>query len=233
MEKLEIVETENDVILTLSQVIEQKSQSAISERNKFVVGLSGGSLCDLLCKGLPLVKTEWTKWTFIFCDERVVPFDNIDSTFKIYKERLIPLIPVKEEQFIVINPTLSALDAAEDYELKLRQIYPDTLLPEIDLLLLGAGPDGHTCSLFPGHPLLNEKDKWVASIDDSPKPPPSRVTLTYPIINNATCSIFAMAGAKKAEIIKILLKERQDLPAGKVKSKEVMWIMDKGAASML
>lgn len=125
------------------------------------------------------------------------------------------------------------MDAAEDYELKLRQIYPDTLLPEIDLLLLGAGPDGHTCSLFPGHPLLNEKDKWVASIDDSPKPPPSRVTLTYPIINNATCSIFAMAGAKKAEIIKILLKERQDLPAGKVKSKEVMWIMDKGAASML
>jgi len=126
-----------------------------------------------------------------------------------------------------------AQDAAKDYELKLRQIYPGTSLPRIDLLLLGAGPDGHTCSLFPGHPLLNEKEKWVAPIDDSPKPPPSRVTLTYPIINNAACSIFAMAGAKKAEIVKILLKDRQDLPAGKVKSEEVLWIIDKGAASML
>ena len=68
---------------------------------------TGGSLCDLLCKGLPLVKTDWAKWVFIFCDERVVPFDNMDSTFKIYKEKLIPLIPIREEQFVVINPTLS------------------------------------------------------------------------------------------------------------------------------
>ena len=126
-----------------------------------------------------------------------------------------------------------AQEAAEDYEMKLRQIYPDSSLPCIDLLLLGAGPDGHTCSLFPGHPLLNEKDKWVAPIDDSPKPPPCRVTLTYPVINNASCSVFAMVGAKKAEIIKTLLKDREDLPAGNIKSKEVLWIIDKSAASLL
>lgn len=83
--------------------------------------------------------------------------------------------------------------------------FPPNCVPEFDLLLLGMGPDGHTCSLFPGHKLLGEDIRWVAPIIDSPKPPPERITLTYPIINNATCCIFAVSGESKKNMVKVII----------------------------
>ncbi|XP_026316007.1 6-phosphogluconolactonase, partial [Hyposmocoma kahamanoa] len=114
---------------------------------------------------------------------------------------------------------------------KLRKhFHNDTF--KFDLLLLGMGPDGHTCSLFPGHPLLNETDTPVAAITDSPKPPPERITITFPVINNARNCIFAISGAGKADMVKRILKDKEDLPAGRVnpESGSLYWIIDNSAA---
>lgn len=66
----------------------------------------GGSLIKFLCKGLPTINTSWPKWQFFFCDERLVPFDNNESTYGSYRRDLLPLLPITEEQFITVNPNL-------------------------------------------------------------------------------------------------------------------------------
>ena len=99
------------------------------------------------------------------------------------------------------------------------------------------GPDGHICSLFPNHPLLDEKDKWVAFVADSPKPPPKRITLTLPVLNNAKAVCFTVTGGSKAEMVKNVQQRPLDknIPASMVQNSEgeVHWFMDKDAAKLL
>ena len=79
-------------------------------------------------------------------------------------------------------------------------------------------PDGHTCSLFPGHALLDEMDGWVAWLDDSPKPPPTRITLTFPVLNHAHRVAFVATGAGKQEILQSALdRPEEGLPCSRVK----------------
>ena len=104
----------------------------------------------------------------------------------------------------------------------------------LDALLLGMGPDGHTCSLFPGHKLLEETSVTVAPISDSPKPPPCRVTLTYPVINNARACVFVCTGDGKKEIVADIFDAGADYPAARVKpgNGELIWVLDSAAAAM-
>ncbi|KAJ0171993.1 hypothetical protein K1T71_012756 [Dendrolimus kikuchii] len=225
------VKDEQELINKLASYIEKISNDAIENQRKFFIGLSGGSVVKYLVESLPKINTKWSEWVLAFCDERVVPEDSDDSTFGTYKRELLPKVTLKEEQFIVIKQGVSAEEAAKDYTEKLRKAFSSDEF-KFDLLLLGMGPDGHTCSLFPGHALLNETQLKVASITDSPKPPPQRVTLTYPVINNARNCIFAISGAGKADMIKRVLKDKEDLPAGRVGPLDgrVHWIVDEAAA---
>lgn len=230
-----VVENEEEVARELCALIEKLSNESVDQRGTFNIGLSGGSMAKFVCSGLPSIKTNWEKWSLFFCDERLVPFTAEDSTYKIYREGLVEKTPLTEEQFVLINPDLDVADAAKDYEEKLRASFPDSEWPAFDILLLGMGPDGHTASLFPGHQLLEEKDIWIAAISDSPKPPSCRVTMTFPVINNAKCCVFAMAGQGKADMVKRILGDGEALPSGMVKpvNGELIWILDKAAASKL
>ena len=105
-------------------------------------------------------------------------------------------------------------------------------LPIFDLLLLGCGPDGHTCSLFPGHPLLRETDAWVYPIEDSPKPPPKRITLSLPVVTHGVKIAFVATGGGKKEILKKIFEEGAGLPCALVNEsagERCSWFVDNDA----
>lgn len=216
-----ILKNEDEVVEKLTTEISNQAKSALADNGVFRVGLSGelkfkvmldsrlditgGSLINYLCRAIPKINSDLSKWRFFFCDERFVSESDGDSTFGAYKSTLIPQTSLKEEQFVCINTDLSLEECAKDYEEKILKEFQMEVgtVPEFDILLLGMGPDGHTCSLFPGHALLKERRRLIAPIHDSPKPPPRRVTMTYPLINNAKCCIFAICGSGKADIVKV------------------------------
>ena len=168
------------VIKSFCSLIERKAAAALEDPGAtFNLGLSGGSLAKFLCQGLPSIQTEWARWRLFFCDERLGEGESSDSTWGLYLSSLVPATPLTPAQFLTVNTSLAPEEAASDYQARLVEL---TGL-RLDLLLLGAGPDGHTCSLFPSHPLLAEPAgaRVVAHITDSPKPPPARVTLTLPV----------------------------------------------------
>lgn len=189
----------------------------------------------LLAKCLPNIATDWSKWRFFFCDERVVPLEDPESNFGLYKSNFIGKVPVTEDQFIKVDPDLNAENAAKDYIKKMAFFFPPDRLPRFDCLLLGLGPDGHTCSLFPGHRALDDENMWVTWELNSPKPPSSRISLAMPVINNARMCVFIATGASKAEIVEKVLKDKQDFPATRVEPVDgtLFWLLDQEAASRL
>ncbi|XP_077982926.1 6-phosphogluconolactonase-like [Glandiceps talaboti] len=238
LEKKIHVLDEKELSSKVCEFVAAKSKEAIESRGCFNVGVSGGSVAKFLSAGLPAMEgLDWAKWRVFFCDERLVPFDNDDSTYKYFKENMFGKVSIPSDQIFIVDPSLSVEDAAKDYAKKVDNVPKENNLPAFDLLVLGMGPDGHTCSLFPGHKLLQETSVTVAPISDSPKPPPCRVTLTFPVVNNTRCAMFVSGGAGKAEVLRRILEgnESDPLPAARVQPThgELHWFLDTGAAGAL
>lgn len=154
-------------------------------------------------------------------------------------------MPIPSGQVYAINDELSVEAAAEDYESCIKQLTKTGVVatssdgyPRFDLLLLGMGPDGHCCSLFPHHPLVQVKGKWIAPISDSPKPPPERITFTMPVVQAGANIYFVANGAGKAEMLAKVFGD--ELPLGELPSQSarplkgtLIWFTDKPAAAKL
>ncbi|XP_042658810.1 6-phosphogluconolactonase isoform X1 [Tyto alba] len=215
------------------------AERAAAAGPRFALGLSGGSLVGLLARDLPPAAAAAgpARWLLAVCDERLVPREHPDSTAGAYEAQLLPRLLAPGPLLLAPRPGLPPAAAAEEYAAQLRQALPGPAVPEFDLLLLGVGPDGHTCSLFPGHALLQEKEKIVAAITDSPKPPAERVTLTLPVLNAARTVVFVATGENKATVLKRILEgdEEDPLPAARVRprSGRLRWLLDEAAAKEL
>ena len=213
---------------------------AVGERGRFTVAVSGGSLPKLLFP--PMVsepirsQINWSKWHVFWADERCVSLTDPDSNYRLTREYLFDHVEIPPTQIVPINDTLDPATAAANYQKKLAQVFAPLSgqLPRFDLILLGMGEDGHTASLFPNHPLLREKERWVTPIFDSPKPPPERITLTLPVINQARQVVFIAAGAGKAEALSAIIKGNSDLPAALVQptNGELHWFVDDAATGL-
>ena len=215
-------ETKDALSAQVGKYVNQVALEAAKSRpnQPFTVALSGGSLPKLLAKGLLSYRDalDFTNWHVFFADERYVAPEHEDSNYKACFEAFLKDVSIPTENIYKLNHKVSVEDAAAEYEEVVRKVFKSDAAgpPVFDLVLLGMGPDGHTCSLFPGHPLLDEKQRWVAAISDSPKPPPKRITLTYPVLNSARNVFFLAAGGGKADTMpKVLVKDDELEQQGK------------------
>jgi 6-phosphogluconolactonase len=194
------------------------AKEAISARGSFHVALTGGSGAKLY-GAIDAHAVDWTRTHLYWGDERAVAPNHPDSNFRLAQEQLISRVPIP-----AANVHRMPADAA-DLEVAARG-YEASLPAALDLVHLGAGPDGHCCSLFPGHPLLQERNRRVAPVYDSPKPPPKRLTLTLPALQAARARIVTAAGAEKAPIVARI--NDKGLPV--VLAGPGVWLVDPAAA---
>jgi 6-phosphogluconolactonase len=214
------------------------ANQAIKEQGRFAVALSGGStprrLYTLLAQAPYRQAVNWSRVHLFFADERYVPPEDPESTLLLVRETLLSGAPIPATN---VHPMPTQGESAESdaalYSETLTRFF-ETPAAGFDLALLGMGPDGHTASLFPGQP---EQQGLVAAIHDSPKPPPTRITLTRPLLNRSGAVLFLVTGKDKAEALKAVFESADDdphaLPAARIHANDgcSQWLVDRDAAS--
>jgi 6-phosphogluconolactonase len=203
---------------------------AVAERGAFFCSLSGGttplSCYRILAAPMISSKVNWERTHVFWGDERCVPEGSKDRNDEAALDALLRKVTIPLKNIHRLPATEP--DAAERYESDLRAAFSSlpieesslspssSPIPRFDLILLGLGPDGHTASLFPGHPAVEEKTRLVVRVDGAPKPPPARVTFTLPLINAARHVVFLVTGTDKNAAFRRVLNGDPGLPAARV-----------------
>jgi 6-phosphogluconolactonase len=213
---------------------------AVDLRGRFSLVLSGGSTPGLLYRLLAsdpyAARIPWSGVHLFWGDERNVPPDDAGSNYRLAQETLISQVPIPTENVHRLPGELEPQAAALAYESALTDFFCGPR-PRFDFVLLGLGGDGHTASLFPGSPALEEMDRLTMPVEASYQDRPAhRVTLTLPAINSARDILFLVAGEGKAGIVAaVLLGKSAALPAQRVRpmTGQVTWLLEVGAAAGL
>ncbi len=225
---LEVVKDAHALAARAAEIIAGRLRVA---RYPFRVALSGGSTPRALYQRLAQMKLDWDCAELFFGDERFVPPDHKDSNYRMVRESLLATGLVQPRKLLAIPTDGTPQSAADRYDEILRQQYgAGTLeagIPLFHLTLLGLGDDGHTASLLPGQPVLEERQRWAAAVPEGRGEP--RITLTYPALDSSELILFLVSGAEKRDALAQV--RGGALPAGGIKPQgRVLWLVDEAAA---
>ena len=211
-------------------VIAEMLRTAVTDRGRAIVAFSGGSTAGPMLAELARADVPWEAVTALQVDERVAPDGHTDRNLTTLREQLLDHVPVPPAQVHPMPVTSPDLDEAAGR-------YADTLVelagdpPRLDVVHLGLGTDGHTASLTPGSPLLDDPGGPVAITE--PYEGRRRMTLTLPVLDSAREVVWLARGERKAPAVRRLVAGDRTIPAARVAARSARLLLDPPAASEL
>jgi 6-phosphogluconolactonase len=231
------------VIVRAAEELTHISGEAICTHGQFTIALSGGStpaaMYELLATRFRL-SVDWKEVQFFFGDERCVPPADELSNYGMANRAMLSPLGIKPAQVHRIKGELKPQDGAIAYEDELRKFFSLGVgeFPRFDLVLLGLGANAHTASLFPGDPAIRESARMAIAVEVDDPVARYRISLTPPVLNDATRIMFVAHGANKASAVHQTLEGSRDpdrFPAQIIapQNGELIWILDRQAAGRL
>jgi 6-phosphogluconolactonase len=231
--------------LASAELFAKKVEQAAAARGVARIAISGGSTPQATFKLLAdparpfLATVPWDKLQLFWVDERCVPPDNPESNYGVCRDLLLTKVPIREGNVFRMEGELDPEEAASRYESTLRNVMKleGAESPAFDLVVLGMGPDGHTASLFPNTEALNEMGRLVVA-NHVPQKDTWRITLTWPVINQAAEVAFEVEGRSKTDILTEVLTGPRDperLPSQLIRpaNGKLLFLLDENAAAKL
>jgi 6-phosphogluconolactonase len=214
-------------------------EKILGDQDRATLAVSGGTTPKLLFENLAQARISWKRVHLFFVDERAVGADDPQSNYKLAHDFLIQPAGIPEINVHRVRGELAPDRAAELYSADIRSFFnlANGEMPAFDIVQQGMGDEGHTASLFPGEPLLTDRQTIAAAVK-TPKPPPWRVTLTPGQLLAARHTVFLVSGADKAPAVRAVFKDEYDpnrLPAQLVshQAPSVTWFLDDAASALL
>jgi 6-phosphogluconolactonase len=227
---LETFDDADAVARAAAATIAADARAAVGARRRFVIAVSGGRTPWIMLRALAGERVPWSGVHLLQVDERVAPAGHPDRNLTHLHETLLDRAPVGAEQIHAMPVELPDLGAAAAaYEQLLHDLAGTP--PELDLVHLGLGPDGHTASLVPNDPVLQVMDRDVALTE--PYQGRRRMTLTYPALNRARRVLWVVTGSDKADMLRRLRDGDRSIPAGNIQREAALVLADRAAAGSL
>lgn len=233
--QISIFPTRDALMHAAAEQVVNQSVQAIAQHGRWTWALSGGStpkaLYELLASDAYRQRIDWHNTHVFWGDERCVPPDDEQSNYRMAKLAMLDHVPIPADHIHRMRGELAPETAAHLYAREIRAAFDLDAgqFPTFDTIMLGMGPDGHTASLFPDSDILERHEAivaetWVAKFKQY------RISLTFNAINHATHTVFLVAGADKAPVVKAILHDQQThYPAARIK--QATWLLDAEAAA--